>query len=980
MVLPTRTVDTPDAYNLTADGRSTQLNGIYVGFIKAVDDSTRMGRIKVWIPEISGDPLDPDQWFICSYASPFAGATSVYNNTAGPTWLNTQRSYGFWFVPPDLENEVVCCFINGDPGRGIWFGCLYQQNMNHMVPGIPGDSGSSGLPVAEYNKIRTDISVSTANGPVYAPLSDQLKVQGLDKDASRGITTAGARRDQPINAAFGILTPGGSQFVMDDNLDEKYIRLRTQSGTQVLINDTEGYIYMISRDGNSWMELGVNGAINIYGSSDISVRSQGTLNLHADLDINIEAGRSIFMKARGEVSSILNNANPPANPNSGAVIKAETSNNAQVPAIRTQDTQVMITAPTSGITGTFVPGMDITGIPWGNPTTSAAAPTTPVAGTTTPAAGSGAPVVVVGDNVAGGIGPGIADKYPGTITNNSSSATTGDVLTTVTNNAGLQNPQYAVISVGGNDYNDGQGTPGVTTSNLENIRATVNAQQYIWVIPDNPDARATVFGFATGYGDATQDITFNSDGTVDYTTLNQSIEGNIGQIVTPTPAPNTTSTQSTSTNKTPKATLGDVTTNEDGSLTYLHITFGPGNQSTISNASTIVGTLQNETTNTPITVTNNNTTQAGLIMINAHLDMHITSDRDMYIQSTGLMSRTAQTNMFDYAYGSYDLAVGGYLTMQSNGLLSIGTSNNIVMGASRIDLNGPAPSAAKAAPPALKPIDSQQKNTVITAPGQLTFTLLNTIVSQLPSHEPWQGHAATAQGFNGHVETGSSTDPYTGQPLLPGQVLGTQSKPLDLKGAPNSGSPQGNYKGEGYDGKGQPQYSYQGAAGDQQPAGSLRTSQAGAEFIAKFEGKKSQTYLDSAGLPTIGIGHLLLPDEKAGNYVTINGVKRPLTSPLSEAEIFDLFKQDLAPREAKVQKSITAKISQTQFDMLVSFTYNIGNCTSLAAIINTGSFDVTEKWMSYCHAAGKVIPGLQNRRRAECTNFCGGNPINSGGV
>ena len=125
---------------------------------------------------------------------------------------------------------------------------------------------------------------------------------------------------------------------------------------------------------------------------------------------------------------------------------------------------------------------------------------------------------------------------------------------------------------------------------------------------------------------------------------------------------------------------------------------------------------------------------------------------------------------------------------------------------------------------------------------------------------------------------------------------------------------------------------------------------------------------------------MLLPDEKAGNYVTINGVKRPLTSPLSEAEIFDLFKQDLAPREAKVQKSITAKISQTQFDMLVSFTYNIGNCTSLAAIINTGSFDVTEKWMSYCHAAGKVIPGLQNRRRAECTNFCGGNPINSGGV
>jgi lysozyme len=980
MVLPTRTVNSPDAYNLAPDGRATQLNGIYVGFVKAVDDTTRMGRIKVWIPEISGDPLDPDQWFICSYSSPFAGATSIYDNTPGATWLNTQRSYGFWFVPPDLENEVVCCFINGDPGRGIWFGCLYQQNMNHMVPGIPGDSASNGLPVAEYNKVRTDISVNTANGPIYAPLADQLKIQGLDKDAARGITTAGARRDQPINAAFGILTPGGSQFVMDDNLDEKYIRLRTQQGTQILINDTEGFIYLISRDGNSWMELGVNGAINVYGSSDISVRSQGTLNLHADLDVNIEAGRSIFIKARGQVSSILNNASPPSNPNSGAVVKAETANNAQVPAIATSDTQVMITAPTSGITGTFVAGMDITGIPWNNPSTNTAAPTTPVNSNINAAAGSGAPVVVIGDDIAANVGPTIAQQYPGSLSNVSVTATTADVLTTVQNDPSLQNPQYAVLSVGGNDYDDGQGTPGETTTNLQNIRSSVNAQKYIWILPENPDAHATVYGFAAGNGDAVQDIPFNADGTVDYTTLNQNIQGNIGQIVTPTPPQNTTSTQTTNTNTAPKATLADVTTNEDGSMTYLHVTFGPGNQSTLSNASTIVGTLQNETTNTPISVTNNNTTQAGVIMMNAHLDMHLTSDRDMYIQSTGLMARTAQTNMFDYAYGSYDLAVGGYLTMQSNGLLSMGTNNNIVMGASRIDLNGPAPSAAKAAPPALTPIDSQQKDTVITAPGQLTFTLLNTIVSQLPAHEPFQGHAATAQGFNGHVETGSSTDPYTGQPLLPGQVLGTQSKPLDLKGTPNSNSPPGNYKGEGYSNSGQPQYSYQGSATDQVPPGSLRTSQAGAEFIAKFEGKKSQVYLDSAGLPTIGIGHLLLPDEKAGNYVTINGAKRPLTSPLSETEIFDLFKQDLAPKEAKVQKSVTAKISQTQFDMLVSFTYNIGNCNSIAAILNAGSYDVTEKWMSYCHAGGKVIPGLQNRRRAECTNFCGGNPINSGGV
>jgi len=977
MVVYQRTTVTPEAYDLQPEGRSIQLDGIYVGFVKAVDDQQRMGRVKVWIPEISGDPLDEAQWFTCSYASPFAGATNILNVTPGPSWRNTQRSYGFWFVPPDLENEVLCCFINGDPGRGVWFGCLYQQNMNHMVPGIPGDSASDGLPVAEYNKLKANVSVNTATAPIYSPLADALKIQGLDRDAARGVSGSGARRDEPINSVFGILTPGGSQFVMDDNLDQRFIRLRTQQGAQILINDTEGFVYMISRDGNSWMELGVNGAINIYGQQDISIRSQGTINMRADLDVNIEAGRSIFVKARGEVSSVVINGSGPVNPDSGKIITATTAANAQVPAIRVSDTQAQIVAPTSGITGEFVPGMDITGIPWANPTTDAAPPTpTP----TSNVAGSGAPVVVVGDLVAAAAGPGIASNYPGAITNSSNTATTGNVLNTVVSSSSLQNPNYAVVSVGGYDYNDGQNNPGQTTENLRAIRENLNALHYIWVLPENPDAHATVYGFAVGAGDQTQVIPHDSSGAMDTPTLVTNILNNIGQIVTPTPPPNETSTQSTQPPKQPKVTLGDVSKNEDGSMTYLNVTFSPGNQCLISNAAVITGTLQNDTTNNSVHTTNNNSTQAGMIMINAHRDMHLTSDNDMYLQSAGQFSRTSQKNMFDYAYGSYDLAVGGYLTMQSNGLLSIGTSNNIVAGANRIDLNGPAPSAAKTAPAALIPIDTQLKDAFTLAPADINHKLINTIVSQLPTHEPFDGHAATAQGFNGHVETGSSTDPYTGAPLAPGQVLSTQSKPLDLKGQPNPTSPPGNYTGKGYSESGQPQYSFNGPSTDQSAPGSLQLSQAGAEFIAKFEGKKSQVYKDSAGLPTIGIGHLLLPDEKAGNYVTINGQKRMLNSPLSDAEIFDLFKQDIKPREQKVAKSVTAKLSQTQFDMLVSFTYNIGNCNSIAQILNSGSYDVTQKWMSYCHAGGRVIAGLQNRRRAEVTNFCGGNPINSGGA
>lgn len=304
-----RTATTPRSYEMVGAGRASPLVNIYVGFVKALDDKKRMGRLKVWIPELGGEPTDDSTWYTCNYASPFAGATNVFDNTNGDKWEDTQRSYGFWFVPPDLENEVLVCFINGDPGRGIWFACLYQQNMDNMVPGLPGNNGEVGLPVAEYNKLKSNVQIESTNRPVYGPLADQLAIQGLDKDDVRGISSSGARRSNPINAAFGILTPGGTQFVMDDNPQQRFIRLRTRNGAQILINDSIGNIYMNSRDGKNWIEMSAGGEIDIYAMNDISIRSQTNLNIRADLDVNIEAGRNINIKARNDGNTAVISGN-----------------------------------------------------------------------------------------------------------------------------------------------------------------------------------------------------------------------------------------------------------------------------------------------------------------------------------------------------------------------------------------------------------------------------------------------------------------------------------------------------------------------------------------------------------------------------------------------------------------------------------------------------------------------------------------------
>lgn len=299
MVTISRHINSPKKYSLELPGRGTLQDKLYVGFVKVADDVLRMGRLKVWIPELSGDPNDEGGWFLVNYCAPFAGATNVYDNKNENTFAATQKSYGMWFIPPDLNNEVVCAFINGDPGRGIWFGCLFQQNMNHMVPGIPGQDSSANLPVAEYNKKVTQTNQNTPERPLYEPLAQGLVVQGLDKDTIRGVSDSGARRAEPPNSVYGILTPGGSQFVFDDSPSNNYIRLRTQSGAQLMINDTSGFIYMNSVDGRNWISMDATGKIDIYAQDDISIRSQGSMNLRGDIDVNIEAGRDINMRARG---------------------------------------------------------------------------------------------------------------------------------------------------------------------------------------------------------------------------------------------------------------------------------------------------------------------------------------------------------------------------------------------------------------------------------------------------------------------------------------------------------------------------------------------------------------------------------------------------------------------------------------------------------------------------------------------------------
>ncbi len=335
-------------------------------------DTGYMGTIQVQLLRPgAGNDTSSTQTHTVRYMSPFWGNTSVDYVANQNDYNNTQKSYGMWMIPPDVGAMVVVIFLNGDSAKGYWIGCVPDDNMNFMVPGIAATqnnvegatadaTGRLGrVPVAEYNKLENEKTGDTTQfkKPTH-PFTATLQQQGLLMDDIRGITTSSARREVP-SMVFGISTPGpfdkqtnaktgkvgksdsqannvpvshlgGSSFVMDDG-DDKFlrktpasaggpeyaaveqgdstgdvtiphnelIRIRTRTGHQILLHNSEDLIYIGNSKGTVWIELTSNGKIDIYAEDSISVHTKNDINFTADKDINFNAGGNINLVATG---------------------------------------------------------------------------------------------------------------------------------------------------------------------------------------------------------------------------------------------------------------------------------------------------------------------------------------------------------------------------------------------------------------------------------------------------------------------------------------------------------------------------------------------------------------------------------------------------------------------------------------------------------------------------------------------------------
>jgi hypothetical protein len=349
----------PKSYKFDRGGNPTEF-GPFIGRVTNNIDPTRQGRLQVYIEQFAGPNADePSLWRTVSYCPPFYGITPRGGSAGVGTYLGgNPQSYGMWFTPPDIGVNVLCFFVEGDPNQGFYLGCIPEQGVNRMIPAIGSVpqalaatqnetqstyfGGAPLLPVTEINNSPDNPAINEnprffdQPKPVHSYVAATLFQQGLINDPIRGSIGSSSQRESP-SACYGMSTPGraiyqgglgggpngdrdalrelseetladlkviarrgGHTFVMDDGTltgDDNLIRIRTSKGHQITMSDDGNCFYITHANGQTWIELGQEGTVDVFATNSVNVRTRGTINLHADEDINMFAGKRINMKS-----------------------------------------------------------------------------------------------------------------------------------------------------------------------------------------------------------------------------------------------------------------------------------------------------------------------------------------------------------------------------------------------------------------------------------------------------------------------------------------------------------------------------------------------------------------------------------------------------------------------------------------------------------------------------------------------------------
>ena len=325
-------------------------SGPYIGIIKNNADPSRQGRLQVWIPELGGKEASDANWYTVSYASPFFGST--LGLPGSPDGNFGQQTYGFWAVPPDVNNRVLVTFVMGDASKGYWFACIPNIQTQQMVPavgrpannknidiptsfgkdrGIPSTIEEVYLPASEVNLESStkdkDPNYLNLNRQVLTHQANIVVQQGLETDPVRGTVTSSSQRETP-SQVVGLSSPGRTSPDTATDFSRAQLNALIKQGKDGLTLNTlqsfpfrKGGHSFVMDDGDIYgdsqlvrlrsaggHQILMNDTANVIyisnslGTNWVELTPDGSINIYSGNSVNIRSEMDLNFHADGNVN------------------------------------------------------------------------------------------------------------------------------------------------------------------------------------------------------------------------------------------------------------------------------------------------------------------------------------------------------------------------------------------------------------------------------------------------------------------------------------------------------------------------------------------------------------------------------------------------------------------------------------------------------------------------------------------------------
>lgn len=326
-----------------------------IGRVIDTNDPQQMGRVRAFCPGFGDtqESLVRDiPWAM--YVSPFGGIVNTGKRGTEESPIDGPVAYGMWNIPKVGSYVLVGC-IDGDTTMRFFAGSIQPQYMTHTMPHgryLWGDL-EDGNPAGPLDTFEQPIEPTHTNFTKHFGDRENMewKTRGADMQVS-GITNVAVEHEYDAPGSFkadhewgvpnhvtdengdqrtvkGVgygldqqrpddnypdtggynydsliyswTTPGFHSISMDDRHQNARIRIRTTSGHQIIMDDTNERIYINTAGGESWIELDSVGNIDIFASKNISTHAGGDINFTTDKTFRVQAKEGVHIRTDDEM-------------------------------------------------------------------------------------------------------------------------------------------------------------------------------------------------------------------------------------------------------------------------------------------------------------------------------------------------------------------------------------------------------------------------------------------------------------------------------------------------------------------------------------------------------------------------------------------------------------------------------------------------------------------------------------------------------